>query len=65
MFANPTDGGEPITGYKHYWHRTGDGFESLTLGPSIDASDHGQHYDNIQTPCWHGFIRNGEVTNAD
>ncbi len=35
------------------WHRQGDTFETLSLSPSIDTSEHGH---------WHGFITNGEVT---
>lgn len=35
------------------WGFSGDFFESLSITPSIDASDAGH---------WHGFITNGEVT---
>lgn len=52
FFANPMDGKPPSDDHK-LWQRTGDTFETLTLTPSIDASEHGH---------WHGFIRNGEVT---
>lgn len=38
---------------RKFWARTGDTFETLTLSPSVDASQHGH---------WHGFIANGEVT---
>lgn len=35
------------------WEMSGSGLEDLTISPSID----------VGTPsCWHGFIRNGEVT---
>ena len=62
MFANPIDGGAASKSDKYLWHREGDTFETLTLGPSIDASGH-QLWDTIEfKSCWHGFIRNGEVT---
>ena len=34
------------------WRRAGDGFEDLTLDPSIDASGFGH---------WHGHVRNGGI----
>jgi hypothetical protein len=35
------------------WEATGDGYEDLTLRPSI----------HIVKPCgWHGYVTNGEVT---
>jgi hypothetical protein len=37
---------------EHYWQRSGDNFDTLTLSPSVDASQHGH---------WHGFIQNGEI----
>lgn len=37
---------------EHFWQRTGDSFDNLTLSPSVDASKVGH---------WHGFIRAGEV----
>lgn len=37
---------------KKKWNRQGETFETLTLSPSIDASESGH---------WHGFIRNGEI----
>jgi hypothetical protein len=57
-FENPLDGGQPyISPGQPTWQRTGDTFETLTLSPSI-----------LRTPpyaCgWHGWIRNGEATNA-
>ena len=52
-FTNPVDGRDPITEPgRHLWLRTGDTFETLTLSPSIDASE------------WHGFIKGGDVTNC-
>jgi hypothetical protein len=59
-FANPIDGGSVMTGHRYLWQREGETFETITLGPSVDASGH-SHGDNIQTPCWHGFIRKGNV----
>ena len=41
----------PSTG--HIWSATGADFASLSLSPSIDASNAGH---------WHGFVTNGEVT---
>ena len=38
---------------RKYWQRTGETFETLTLWPSVDASQHGH---------WHGFVSNGEIT---
>lgn len=38
---------------QHFWQRTGETFDTLTLTPSVDASAHGH---------WHGFITNGDVT---
>lgn len=60
-FVNPVDGGAAMTGHRYLWQREGEAFETMTLGPSVDASGH-NHGDNIKTPCWHGFIRNGEIT---
>jgi len=48
----PLDGGPPLQ--EHAWERTGDTFDTITLRPSI-----------LHHPCeWHGYITNGEVTNA-
>lgn len=55
-FKNPIDGGPPINEpgkQRCLWDRSGDTFETLTLHPSIDDS-----------PRFHGWIRNGEVTKA-
>lgn len=58
-FANPLEGTPEVR--NHLWQRTGDTFDTLTLTPSIDYTryDHGELRD---ASCWHGFIRNGEVT---
>lgn len=60
-FANPVDGGPPASGYEFLWQRKGETFADLTLGPSVDASG-ARYYDNIKTPCWHGFITNSVVS---
>lgn len=60
FFSNPLDGKPPVEGRSHLWRRSGDSFETLTLGPSIDASKH-THGHEVQTPCWHGFIQGGEI----
>lgn len=59
-FVNPIDGGspaEPSIEPTFRWQRTGDTFDTLTLTPSVDASQNKYH----DTPCWHGFITNGEI----
>lgn len=65
MFSNPLDGQPRDTSARYCWLRTGDTFEVMTLGPSIDASgsnsDIGSHLGMIQTPCWHGYITNGVI----
>jgi hypothetical protein len=69
-FANPVDGAERMKASgssQYYWQRAGETWETLTLGPSINASGNKadvsmEHEGHIQTPCWHGFITNGEVT---
>jgi len=51
-FANPLDGGEPVSG--HNWQRTGETFDALSLMPSI----------LVTTPrgCgWHGYVTNGAI----
>ncbi len=64
LFANPVDGGVPaeIRPGCYAWHRTGETFDVLTLGPSIDASGSTHGTGAVETPCWHGFITNGEIT---
>lgn len=66
FFANPIDGLPPDVTAKYRWHRDGQTFDDITLGPSIDASGNQadvnpQAVGMIQTPCWHGFIRNGQI----
>lgn len=44
----------------HPWRRTGEGFASLTLAPSVVAyrrDETGQARE-----CWHGFVENGVAT---
>ena len=56
-FTNPLDGGPKVWRYgveEFLWNRSGDTFETLTLSPSI----------NWLEGHWHGFIKNGEVTNV-
>lgn len=48
-FRNPIGGGDSIPGDPR-WNRTGDTFETLTLTPSVDASNRGH---------WHGFVTAG------
>lgn len=40
------------------WKVSGYGLDDLTLSPSIDVGAPGDK-------CWHGFVVNGTVTNAD
>ena len=50
LFANPPDGGPPMTGTT--WTRTGETFETLTLDPSLQRMG----------GCnWHGHLVNGEL----
>lgn len=51
FYKNPVDGRVPSDDGL-LWQRSGESFETLTLSPSIDTSEHGH---------WHGFIRDGEV----
>jgi len=56
--ANPIDGGPLLEPGRPIWSRTGDTFETLSLQPSILS-------DKAKGGCgWHGYITNGEVTNA-
>ena len=60
-FSNPIGTSEPAPGYKHYWLRQGNDFDTLTLTPSLDYTK----YDNgeLRDPtCWHGWIQAGNVT---
>lgn len=55
-FTNPVGGGLRDDG-RHFWIRTGETIETLTLTPSIQR----------HAPCptsWHGWIRGGETVNA-
>ena len=45
--------GQPMCPPGILWGRAGDTFENLTIQPSVDASPAG---------CWHGWVRNGDVT---
>lgn len=66
-FAEPLDGGSPMPGVDFLWKRQGDTFDNLTLGPCVDASGRsfGTMDDgSIKTPCWHGFITNGEISGS-
>ncbi len=58
MFLNPIDGQPPAEGQNQLWKRTGDTFETLSLLPSIDASESPLGFGG----CWHGFITNGQIT---
>lgn len=59
-FANPLDGGKPEK-RTHLWQRSGDTFDTLTVSPSVDYTRYDTGAPRDAT-CWHGFIRNGEVT---
>ena len=48
----PDLGSQSRQGGPSRWGVSGGSIDTLTLEPSIDCE------------CWHGFIRNGEVTNA-
>lgn len=62
MFANPIDGLPRCAESKYCWQRTGETFDTLTLGPSIDASGSMMNAAGVvETPCWHGFIITGEI----
>lgn len=69
FFENPIDGG-PASAHAdkgHLWKRVGTYFSGLTLTPSIDASAEmfadSAHPSDVSkaTPCWHGFITDGEI----
>lgn len=60
-FEPPLDPG-PLAQSPIHWARSGDSFDTLTLAPSIryrDSDENGQLREH-----WHGFVTNGEVTNA-
>lgn len=48
-------GATRVNGEVFIWQRTGDTFETISLSPSLNASQ-------WQPPHWHGVITNGEVT---
>lgn len=48
----PKQSSHSRSGEPSRWRATGTGYDDLTLEPSVDCG------------CWHGFVRNGEVTNA-
>lgn len=56
-FKQPLDGGAPFVDRTVLWDRTGEDFETLTLAPSIQ-------FTMPNVTAWHGFIKNGEITNA-
>ena len=51
FFANPMDGLPPEHGVA-LWERGGGSFKALTVSPAGDT----------RSECWHGFIKNGEIT---
>lgn len=58
FFTPPIDGGVNLAGERAWQRTAGSDFETLSLFPSIDFRHGvGMH--------WHGWITNGEVTNAD
>ena len=52
-FKVALDGSRTENPRGHEWDRTGDTIETLTLSPSVDGSEFG---------CFHGWIRDGEVS---
>lgn len=63
-FENPLDNGPSLDPAKHrapLWKRMGDTFETLTLTPSINASERDPETGKVVTYHWHGFIQNGEM----
>ena len=66
QFLNPVDGGAPMEvsdSTRYLWKREGETFDTLTLGPSVDASEHHRVVGagHVESPCWHGFITDGEI----
>ena len=54
---NPPDGQGQSNPGGPAWHCTGDGFDNLTMAPSIQRMD--------PDGCrWHGYVTNGEVVLA-
>ncbi len=72
-FKNPLDGG-PAHDIEFLWERVGDTFETLSLSPSVDGSVPskcpctrlGPDFagDEFDVSHWHGYIRDGQVTNT-
>lgn len=67
-FENPLDGGPKSAkgsgrDGKAWWQRTGETFADLTLKPSLDVKLPDPSTGGLK-PHWHGFITNGEVTEA-
>lgn len=52
------DGQRPVK----YWQASGSFPESLTLSPSIDLVEVNEKGQKIRTLCWHGHIKDGNVT---
>lgn len=54
-FENPVDGGAPTVHRQNHWRREGDQFETISLFPSVDATD------CCADGClgWHGVVRFG------
>jgi hypothetical protein len=64
-FKNPIGGGESPHKLGALWTRTGDTFETLSTTPSILRHPFSADPDpKYHCKGWHGFITNGEVTNA-
>ena len=63
-FENPLDGGPSIDPTKHrapLWKRGGETFETLSLTPSINATERDPETGAVTTAHWHGFILNGQL----
>lgn len=61
MFENPIDGKPRAKESRNFWHRSGESFETLTLTPSVDASNNTPEKHLEFGKCWHGCITNGET----
>lgn len=44
------------------WQASGTFPDTLTLAPSIDVIEADEQGNKKRTICWHGFVRNGDVT---
>lgn len=60
----PPDMGKNKDGQTVRWAATGTGYEDLTLEPSILEQGGLIKLENGEVLPWHGWVRNGEVTNA-